>query len=172
MIISKSTSCGEPVTFDRRSYWYRESGLSNVVLQGVEIATCNACGNTDVVIPRMEMIHRAIAQALAEQNPGRMTGEQLRFLRKHLGLTGKKLASYLHTDATKISKWETGEDPIGESADRLVRLLVAALDDELRPAVSSVAQHIPQITDEPGQNWVLHVDVVALTTAFYTAKVA
>src|SRR5713226_5299816 len=103
--VHECTNCEEPVTPERRNYRYTESGLSNVILQGVEVADCPKCGNSDVIIPRMAKIHRAIAQALA-QSPGRLTGEQFRFLRNHLGLSGDKLGCYLHTDKTKISKWE------------------------------------------------------------------
>jgi transcriptional regulator with XRE-family HTH domain len=99
-----------------------------------------------------------------------MTGEQLRFLRKHIEFSGDKLASHLGTDKTKISKWECGEDPIGKSTDRLVRLLVAELDEELKPVAGSVAEHLPLITDEPGKAFVLHVDVVTLRTGFFAVE--
>jgi transcriptional regulator with XRE-family HTH domain len=113
----------------------------------------------------MAKIHRAIAQALAN-SPARLTGEQLRFLRKHLGLSGDELGSYLHTDRTKISKWENEDDRIGPTTDRLIRLLVASLDSELRPGVSAIAAHLPQISDKPGDLLELHVDVATLATAF------
>jgi len=163
--IHECTQCGEQVTPERRNYRYAESGLSNVILQGIEIADCPKCGNSDVIIPRMAKIHRAIAQALVK-SPARLTGDQLRFLRKHLGLSGDQLGSYLHTDRTKISKWERGEDRIGPPTDRLVRLLAAALDSELRPGVSAVAEHLPQISDESGRVWELHVDAATLRTTF------
>jgi DNA-binding transcriptional regulator YiaG len=159
--------CGaESVTYVLGSHPYRESGLPNVVLQGVKLGTCSECKATSVIIPKMAVIHREIARALVQQNPGRMTGEQLRFLRKYLEVTGEQLAKYLHTDRTKISKWENGEDPIGPSTDRLMRLLVPALDKKLRPSVAAVAAHFPDIKDEPGTNWVLEIDVVAFTPTF------
>jgi transcriptional regulator with XRE-family HTH domain len=117
----------------------------------------------------MAKIHWAIAKALAN-SPARLTGEQLRFLRNHLGLSGEKLGGYLHTDRTKISKWERGEDPIGPTTDRLMRLLVAALDSELRPAVSAVAEHLPQISDQFGTVWELHVDPTTLQTTFVSVS--
>jgi len=165
------TNCGEgeKVTSERRNYRYTESGLSNVILQGVEVADCSNCGNSDLSIPRMAKIHREIAKALAK-SPARLTGEQLRFLRKHLGLSGEKLGSYLHTDRTKISKWERGEDPIGPATDRLVRLLAAALDSEMRTEVSAVAEHLPLISDESRKAWELHVDAVTLRTAFLSVS--
>src|SRR5258708_25492655 len=165
------TNCGKGVTPERRNYRYAESGLSNLILQGIEVADCPNCGNSDVIIPRMAKIHRAIAQALAN-SPVRLTGEQLRFLRKHLGLSGDQLGRYLHTDRTKISKWERGEDRIGPATDRLVRLLVAALDSELRPGVSAVAEHLPQISDESGKVWELHVNVATLQTSFVSVSKA
>jgi putative zinc finger/helix-turn-helix YgiT family protein len=167
--IYECTNCEEQVIPERRNYQYSESGLSNVILQGVEVADCPKCGTSDVIIPRMAKIHRAIAQALAN-SPARLTGEQLRFLRKHLGLSGEQLGRYLHTDKTKISKWERGEDQIGPATDRLVRLLAAALDSELRPGVSAIAEHLPQISDESGKVWELHVDVATLQTTFLSVS--
>ena len=165
------SNCAERVVTERRNYHYAESGLSNVLLQGIEVADCPKCGTSDVIIPRMAKIHRAIAQALAN-SPARLTGEQFRFLRKHLGLSGDELGRYLHTDRTKISKWENGEDKIGPATDRLVRMVTAALDSELRPGVSAVAEHLPQISDESGKVWELHVDVVTLQTSFLSVSKA
>ncbi|MGI8743568.1 MAG: helix-turn-helix domain-containing protein [Bryobacteraceae bacterium] len=105
-------------------------------------------------------------RAGARKQSGRLTGEQLRFLRKHLGLSGEQLGRYLQTDRTKISKWERGEDRIGPATDRLVRLLAAALDSGLRPGVSAIAEHLPEISDDSGKVWELHVDVATLQTTF------
>ena len=165
------TGCGQPLTPALRSYRYTESGLSNVILQGVKIADCPACGNSDVIIPRMAKIHRAIAQALAK-SPTRLTGEQLRFLRNHLGRSGQELARYLHTDKTKISKWERGEDRIGPATDRLIRLLATALDSELSRSILSVAEHLPQISDDTSKSWEMHIDIANLQVSFLTVPIA
>lgn len=82
-----------------------------------------------------------------------------------LSLGGKR-REYLHTDKTKISKWERGEDRIGPSNDRLIRLLAAALDKEMRSRVSAIAEHLPQISDDQSKAWELHVDVATLATTF------
>ena len=163
------TQCGDPVTPEIRQYRYSESGMANIVLQGVTVAECSKCGNSEVSIPRMAKLHRAIAQALIK-SPARLTGEQLRFLRKHLGMSGDQLGQYLHTDKTKISKWERGEDSIGPPTDRLIRLLAAALDSELRPGVSLVAEQLPQIADESGSLWELQVEVETLLATFVAIR--
>jgi transcriptional regulator with XRE-family HTH domain len=87
-------------------------------------------------------------------------------------MSGDQLGRYLHTDRTKISKWERGEDRIGPATDRLIRLLAAALDNELRPGVSAIAEHLPQISDESGKAWELHVDVASLRTSFLSSSKA
>jgi putative zinc finger/helix-turn-helix YgiT family protein len=165
------TNCGGPVKPERRNYRYTESGLPNVVLQGVEVAECPSCGHYDVAIRHLARVHRAIALALAK-SPVRLTGEQLRFLRKHVGYSGAQLAKYLHTDKTKISKWERGADPIGPSNDRLVRFLVAALDSDLRGSVTPIAAHLPEISDESGKSRELHIDVECLTASFVSVRTA
>jgi putative transcriptional regulator len=163
--------CGQPVTPETRNYRYTESGLPNVILQGVQLADCPSCGNSDVAIPHLAKVHRAIALALAN-SPVRLTGSQLRFLRKHVGYSGEQLSNYLHTDKTKISKWERGEDPIGPSNDRLIRLLVAALDTELSGNVVSIAHHLPNIADDSKKVWELNIDVEALTYSFLAVRTA
>ncbi len=161
----KCTNCGAPVTTDTVNYRYTESGLPNIILQGVAMATCPNCGEAEVSIPRIAKLHRAIARELAN-SPARLTGAELRFLRKHLGLSGEEFGRYLHTDKTKISKWETEQDPIGPATDRLTRLLVVALDKDLSSQVASVAEHLPQISDEPGTAWELHVNAHTLQATF------
>lgn len=167
--LHECSCCGELIRSHLGNHRYDESGLSNVVLQAVEIADCTNCGNTDVIIPRLAKVHQAIAAALTN-SPARLAGDQLRFLRKHLGLSGDELGNFLHTDKTKISKWERGEDRIGPANDRLIRLLTAALDKEMRPGVSAIAEHLPHISDDRGATWELHVDVATLRTTFVKAS--
>lgn len=165
------TMCGERLTPQRRNYRYTEGGISNLVLQSVEIAECPKCGNSDVILPQMAKVHRAIAQALVN-SPARLTGEQIAFLRKHLGLSGDELGSYLHAGRSEISRWEGGVDPIEPATERLIRLLAATLDAELCPGISRVARHLPQISEERGESQELHVDVLTLQAAFLSVSKA
>ncbi len=52
-----------------------------------------------------------------------MTGEELRRIRKRLGLTQAALADRLAVTSTTVARWERGEVPIREPMARLVRLL-------------------------------------------------
>ncbi len=163
--------CGAIQDSGTGDYPFLESGLDNVVLEGVTFLDCPGCGQQEVVLPRLARIHGAIAQALAS-SPGRLSGQQLRFLRHHLGLTAEQLGSYLHTDRDEISRWECGEDPIAPATDLLFRLLAAALDPELRSTVSAIAEYLPHISDDTGEYWDLHLDAATLTWTFVRNPVA
>ncbi len=170
-VTHECSNCGTLVKPVICTHHYKESGLPNVYLQGVEVADCAACGNTDITIPHPRKVHRAITLAIAK-SPARLTGRELRFLRTHLGYSGDQLAAYLHTDKTKISKWEKGEDRIGPSNDRLIRLLVAALDQDLVENIPVIAAHLLNITDDPKQNWTLNIDVENLTYSYQPLRSA
>ena len=47
----RCTQCGEEAPVSRGTYRFVESGLSSVVLSGIEIARCQKCGNEDPIIP-------------------------------------------------------------------------------------------------------------------------
>ena len=50
----KCPECREPMTSARENYSYTASGLPYVTLVGVEVRRCKACGEHEVVIPRIE----------------------------------------------------------------------------------------------------------------------
>ena len=55
-----------------------------------------------------------------------MTGEELRRIRKGLGLTQVQLAERLGVTSTSVARWERDEVGIGEPVARLTRLLASA----------------------------------------------
>ena len=49
---------------------------------------------------------------------------EIRFLRKHIGLSGAEFAQRMGGARETVSRWETGANPMGATADRLLRFLV------------------------------------------------
>ena len=105
-------------------YHYVSSGLSNVWLEGVEVSTCPNCGETEAAIPRIEHLHKPIATEIVEQTT-RLTGEEVRFLRKYLGLSGGDFSRRIDVTPTQLSRWERGHEKMSRMAERLLRLMVA-----------------------------------------------
>src|SRR5690606_37742785 len=98
-------------------YHYTESGLRNVWLaNGYKIR--NVGGQEAVAIHDVDELHAAIGRNLARKS--RLTGTELRFLRKEMGLSQKRLADMLGSTEQTVSLWERrGKIPVGY--DRLVR---------------------------------------------------
>jgi putative transcriptional regulator len=119
----KCLNCGAPMKGRKENYHYTESGLSNIVLADVEVRSCAKCGEREVVIPRLDELHRAIAHEVIEQ-AGKLEPDQIRFLRKYLGWSQADLAAYMSVESPTVSRWEGGHQEMGQVSDRLLRLLV------------------------------------------------
>ena len=100
-------------------YHYTESGLRNVWLaNGYKIREFD--GQKVVSIAGADELHRVIGRALACKPY--LTALELRFLRKELGLSQKRLADMLGTSEQTVSLWERrGKMPKGY--DRIIRAL-------------------------------------------------
>jgi putative zinc finger/helix-turn-helix YgiT family protein len=134
----KCAECHAEMTSRRENYKYDASGLPNVTLLGVEVRICPDCGEREVVIPKIEELHRAIARAVIGK-AARLVPEEVRFLRKVLGLSGADFAKRMGVDPTTVSRWETGTQPIGPQADRLLRLMVVVSPPKSDYAVETLA---------------------------------
>jgi putative zinc finger/helix-turn-helix YgiT family protein len=120
----KCEECGALMTVERNGVRrYVIGGLPHVELHGVEVSQCQQCGTEEVGIPRIEQLHRALAAAFVRQ-PRMVASAELRFLRKHLGLSAGDFARMMGVTRETVSRWETGAKPMGSVADRLLRLLV------------------------------------------------
>ena len=88
----KCLHCGGKMTSTRGAHRYTESGLSDVTLYNVEIRSCPECGEREIVIPKIEQLHRFMARETIKR-PGRLEAEQVRFLRRWLGFSAADFAS-------------------------------------------------------------------------------
>lgn len=145
----RCSNCGENAKRVRTNYLFRESGLNNVVLKDIEVIKCHHCGNEDPVIHRLADVMKQIARALVEK-PFALRGEEIRFLRKYLGMNGDTFAGFLHADKSVLSRWENNQAGIGSKSDLLIRAIVSNLGNGLKPEAEKVVRKFPQI-DESDQ---------------------
>lgn len=108
----------------KENYRYDECGLKYITLVGLEVTRCPGCGNYEISIPNVEKLHRLIARALIEKMT-RLTGGEIRFLRKSLGWSGGDFARHMGVTEETVSRWENDAAPIGPQADRLLRMMIA-----------------------------------------------
>lgn len=100
-------------------YHYTESGLRNVWLEN-GFRKVKTSEGVAVAIEDLEGLHRVIGGTIARKPS--LTGTELRFLRKEMGLSQKALAQLLGSEEQTVSLWERrGRMP--KTADRLFRLM-------------------------------------------------
>lgn len=123
----KCDQCGAQMKSGRENYRYTACGLDSVTLVHVEVRRCPECGEYEVDIPRMAELHRLIAQKVASKEP-RLTPQEIKFLRKHLGFSGVDFAATLDVTPETVSRWETGKKQMSPIAERALRLMVFVRD--------------------------------------------
>ncbi|HEX4422524.1 MAG TPA: type II TA system antitoxin MqsA family protein [Kofleriaceae bacterium] len=118
--------CRHEMVSSNENHRYTESGLSNVVLVGIEVRHCPHCGERMVSIPHIDELHRMIAMAVIRER-SRLAPNEIRFLRKWLGWSGVDFAKHMGVAPETVSRWESVEapKPMGGTAERLLRLAVA-----------------------------------------------
>lgn len=102
-------------------YHYTESGLRNIWLVNGFVKKSTPYGK-GVAIHDVTGLHRAIGESLAKRPY--LTGAELRFLRKEMGLSQAALARLCGSSEQSVSLWERrGKVPKAE--DRLIRVIYA-----------------------------------------------
>lgn len=100
-------------------YHYTESGLQNIWLENGYTVVKTRHGK-GISINDVEGLHRVIGKALAKKP--KLTGGELRFLRKEMGMSQSALAALVGTSEQNVSLWER-RGGVPRTADRLVRLI-------------------------------------------------
>jgi putative zinc finger/helix-turn-helix YgiT family protein len=120
----KCEQCGSTLSERRGEVEIDEGGVI-IKLEGVRIFECPNGDPAVHAIPKMEALFHRVALELARK-PQRLMPEEIRFLRKHLGLSSREFARKMGVDHTTVSKWERRDQPqdMGRTTERLLRLLV------------------------------------------------
>ena len=118
----------------KNAYHYTESGLTNVWLANGYTVRKTKYGE-GISIHDADGLHRAIAQALT--NKPHLTGTEVRFLRKELGLSQRGLGELLGVTDQAVALWEK-KGRLPKTADRLLRLIYVEHDKGNAPIASFI----------------------------------
>ncbi len=140
--------CGSEARVVRGMWKFQESGLRNVVLSGVEIISCKSCESDMPIIPNVNDLMSVLALALVSK-PYKLTGKEVRYLRKHIGMTQDMFSRQVKVDKTTVSKWENADDPVGPQSDLLIRYIVLAHDKQLHVWLEEAIQKFQEVTGRP-----------------------
>lgn len=115
---------------------------------------CQGENGREIYIPDYQGLIKKIAVSRAA-HPMKLKGDDIRFLRKNLGLRGKELAEKLDITPEHLSRCESGDKTLSSNSEKVLRTLVLleavyvlkkAIDDnpEARPKMS---ERISQLLD-------------------------
>lgn len=124
---TRCLSCDKALNSIRENHRYIESGLPNVTLVNVEVRRCPHCGEQELVIPKIEQLHRVLAEAVSMKTE-RLTHQETRFLRKYLGWSGADFAAHFGVAPETVSRWESGNQVMNPMAEKLLRVLALHLE--------------------------------------------
>ncbi len=115
----------------RKPYHFVDCGLPNVYLAGIRYFVCRKCGKRAAEIPAVKQLLTNIAAAVVEQE-GRLTGAEIRFLRKRLGKKAAEFGGIIGVSPEQVSRWENDSNPPEKSAEKLIRLCYTLLSGDKR----------------------------------------
>ena len=120
----RCTECGEPQSEARQAVEYPESGLNNVQLINVPVWVCSN-GHEELEVPNVRRLHELLAHLIIRK-PAPLTGDEIRFLRRRIGLQGKEFSERIGITPQALSRFENGR-PVHHRTNLLIRLSAAAL---------------------------------------------
>jgi DNA-binding XRE family transcriptional regulator len=128
--------CGELMEKSIRAEHTEDlGGVVVKVLNAVQVLRCANCKTEMVGIPDMDGLGRAAAISRA-LNPIRLSGREVKFLRRVLDMTQVEFAKAMELVPESVSRWETDARGIGSAGEKLVRHNICALlykDAKARP---------------------------------------
>jgi transcriptional regulator with XRE-family HTH domain len=140
-------------------FHFVDSGLPNVYLVGIKYFVCE-CGEFVAEIPAVKQLMQFIARDIVE-SPFDLTGEELRFLRKRLGMKASKYANLLGFTAETFSRIENRKQTISIQAQKLAKLsyCVFSKDPHLAECGKAILQSIlEEIKSKEKKKIVLEMD--------------
>jgi len=141
-----------------QKYHYTECGLDNIyLLNGFEVMTFE--DEQVVSVHNTEGLHLAIGTDILNKT-SLLNGQELRFLRKEMGLSQKELAALFGKTDQTVANWEKGDSMQAQSDDIVIRLRYAAhiqankdICDVLTRLALDEIERLERIFTEENDSW-------------------
>jgi len=123
------------------TYKLRGAGLPNVYLDGGVIFEGEGEGDEQVVCYlKLDDLYKCIARSIALR-PGVLSHNELRFLRKRLGMSQTDVANLGDKSVQAAAKWEKGTSPVPKAEGDLLRIKTLTAFGSHKD-ILQVAQHL------------------------------
>lgn len=131
---SSETCTHEMESMPVPEYPTRELGVPIVIFNSVARNVCKHCGEVTHTIQHPERLVAAAAVGRCKIDD-KLSGSEIRFLRKAMGMPSKALAESLNVTPETFSRWENDKAPISPGAEKMLRLSVCIRLGSSAPAI-------------------------------------
>lgn len=147
--------CGAELHLQHETVPCPETGLSNVVLANVPVWRCEN-DHEELAIPAFEQLLELLSD-LVIRKPAPLVGQEVRFLRKRLGLNARMFAERLGMTPVHLSRLENGRRPLPRKSDLLIRLYAAHALAQRRhspcpPELTAILEQLEALTPADAQH--------------------
>jgi DNA-binding transcriptional regulator YiaG len=118
--IAKCDELTQHLATEENPFHFTDCGLDNVFLVGIKYFTSND-GRIVAEIPALNQLMRLIARDLVFSQTS-LRGEEIRFLRKRLGMKTSDYSKVLRVDVATLSRIENEKQPPSNQLDSLIRM--------------------------------------------------
>jgi HTH-type transcriptional regulator/antitoxin MqsA len=130
--------CGGKVSASRDTISIEIRG-EEITVPDMDHGVCCTCGEVYLDLPSVQRLQEEAVRR-AKQAKGLLTSEEIRDLRRSLGLSQTGFERLLGTGPKTVVRWEKGTVFQSATADRLMRLLRA------RPELAELLDEVPRVT--------------------------
>ena len=102
-------------------YTEETTDLDGVAWVKATIRRCSACGEKAVSYARMDELFAQVARELCDADR-RLLPNELAWLRKYTGASGRDWAEFIGTAPETLSRWENGKEEYPLASERLLRM--------------------------------------------------
>jgi transcriptional regulator with XRE-family HTH domain len=113
------------------------------------------------LLSKINELTQIIASALVLK-PSELTGKEIRFLRKYIGLTGEQFGRKLGLTKEHVSRIENEKLPVGAQTERLIRYVLISADPNLGE-MSHLLELLDTIKNEPQKE---RIEINPVTRSF------
>lgn len=146
-----SKTCNHPKLTRKKvpDYSTDEFGIPLRLVDAVEEEVCEECG-ARIVFAVENTVGLVAAAAIARAtHPQKLSGREIKFLRKALKWSAKQLGEVLDSKPETVSRWENGKLPMSSNSEKLLRLLTCSTLGPHAPGISYVLDEILQMHISP-----------------------
>ncbi len=134
---------------DEKPFHFVDSGLENVYLVGIKYFVYPD-GRVVAEIPAIKQLMQLIAHDIVKSTSD-LTGKEIRFLRKRLGMKANQYCKYLALEPETLSRIENESQVISEATQTLARLTYAVVsqDPNLQEAALGILKAMVDAMKKP-----------------------